>query len=50
MVNLAPITNQLPPPELPSMGDQATESPNISSVDFSNPYRQLSAMHLGITV
>jgi len=45
-------TNVVPPPEMPNMGvgEGATEVPDISSVDFTNPYRKLSAMHLGITV
>ena len=50
IVNLPPITNQMPPPELPSMGDQATEVPEISSVNMADPYRQLSPMLYGITV
>ena len=50
IVNLPPITNQMPPPELPSMGDQATDVPNISSVNMADPYRQLSPMLYGITV
>tara|TARA_B100000085_G_scaffold215939_1_gene200282 strand:- start:282 stop:497 length:216 start_codon:yes stop_codon:yes gene_type:complete len=45
-------TNVVPPPEMPNMGvgEGATEVPDISSIDFTNPYRELSAMHLGITV
>tara|TARA_A100001201_G_scaffold75235_1_gene68117 strand:- start:199 stop:1218 length:1020 start_codon:yes stop_codon:yes gene_type:complete len=50
IVNLPPITNQMPPPELPSMGDQATDVPSISSVNMADPYRQLSPMLYGITV
>ena len=50
MINLPPITNKIPPPELPSMGDQATEVPEISSVNMADPYRQLSPMLYGITV
>ncbi len=51
MVNLAPITNQLPPPELPAMSGQATEVPNISSVNMSDPYRNsVTGNILGITV
>ena len=50
IVNLPPITNKMPPPELPSMGDQATDVPNISSVNMADPYRQLSPMLYGITV
>ena len=50
IVNLPPITNKMPPPELPSMGDQATDVPSISSVNMADPYRQLSSMLYGITV
>ena len=50
IVNLPPITNKMPPPELPSMGDQATDVPSISSVNMADPYRQLSPMLYGITV
>ena len=51
IVNLPPITNQLPPPPIPNMGgDGATEVPEISSVNMADPYRQLSPMLYGITV
>jgi hypothetical protein len=50
LVNLPPITNQLPPPELPAMGDQATDVDEISSVNMADPYRQLTPMLYGITV
>jgi len=45
-------TNVVPPPPIQDMGvgEGATEVPDISSIDFTNPYRELSAMHLGITV
>jgi len=50
-VNLPPITNQLPPPELPNMsGGEETEVPDISSTNMADPYRQLSPMLYGITV
>ena len=50
IVNLPPITNKMPPPELPPMGGQATDVPSISSVNMADPYRQLSPMLYGITV
>ena len=51
VVNLPPITNQLPPPELPNMsGGEETDVPNISSVNMADPYRQLGPMLYGITV
>ena len=46
-------TNVVPPPppiQDMGVGEGATEVPDISSIDFTNPYRELSAMHLGITV
>jgi len=50
-VNLPPITNQLPPPELPNMsGGEETEVPDISSTNMADPYRQLGPMLYGITV
>ncbi len=52
MMNLSPITNQMPPPEMPGMGvgEGATEVPEIASVNMANPYRQLTPMLYGITV
>ena len=50
MVNLPPITNQIPPPELPSIGDQATDVPDIASANPADRYRQLSSSIYGITV
>ena len=51
MINLPPVTNQLPPPKLPNMGGgEATEVPDVSSANMSDPYRQLSPMLYGITV
>ncbi len=50
MINLPPITNKLPPPELPSMGDQATEVPDIPSANPADRYRQLSSSIYGIMV
>jgi hypothetical protein len=52
MMNLSPITNQMPPPEMPDMGvgEGATEVPEIASVNMANPYRQLTPMLYGITV
>ena len=50
MVNLPPITNQMPPPELPSIGDQATDVPDIASANPADRYRQLSSSIYGITV
>jgi len=52
MINLSPITNQMPPPEMPGMGvgEGATEVPEIASVNMANPYRQLTPMLYGITV
>ena len=50
-VNLPPITNQLPPPELPNMsGGEETEVPDISSTNMADPYRQLGPILYGITV
>jgi len=52
ITTLPTIANQLPPPEMPNMGvgEGATEVPEISSVNMSNPYRQLTPMLYGITV
>ena len=52
ITTLPTISNQLPPPEMPNMGvgEGATEVPEISSVNMSNPYRQLTPMLYGITV
>ena len=52
ITTLPTIANQLPPPEMPDMGvgEGATEVPEISSVNMSNPYRQLTPMLYGITV
>jgi hypothetical protein len=52
ITTLPTIANQLPPPEMPNMGvgEGATKVPEISSVDMSNPYRQLTPMLYGITV
>jgi len=50
MVNLPPITNKLPPPELPSMGDQATDVPDIASANPADRYRQMSSSIYGIMV
>jgi len=52
ITTLPTIANQLPPPEMPDMGvgEGATEVPDISSVNMSNPYRQLTPMLYGITV
>ena len=51
MINLPPITNQIPPPELPNMsGGEETEVPDISSTNMADPYRQLGPMLYGITV
>lgn len=44
------ITNQLPPPEVQLPSDSATDVPDISSVNMSDPYRQLTPMLYGITV
>ena len=44
------ITNQLPPPEVQLPSDSATDVPEISSVNMTDPYRQLSPMLYGITV
>ena len=51
MINFPPITNQLPPPELPNISvGKETEVPNISSMNIADPYRQLSPMLYGIMV
>ena len=52
ITTLPTIANQLPPPEMPNMGigEGATKVPEISSVNMSNPYRQLTPMLYGITV
>ena len=50
MVNLPPITNKLPPPELPSMEGQATDVPDIASANPADRYRQLSSSIYGIMV
>ena len=44
------ITNQLPPPEVQLPSDSATDVPDISSVNMTDPYRQLTPMLYGITV
>ncbi len=49
-MELAPITNQLPPPEIPVPSGPATEVPEVSSVNLADPYRQLTPMLYGITV
>ena len=50
MMELAPITNQLPPPEISVPSGPATEVPEVSSVNLADPYRQLTPMLYGITV
>ena len=50
IVNLPPITNQMPPPEIPLPAQQATDVPEISSTNMADPYRQLSPLLYGITV
>lgn len=50
MINLPPITNQMPPPEIPVPQGPATEVPDISSVNMADPYRQITPMLYGITV
>jgi len=50
MINLPPITNQMPTPEVQVPSGQATDVPEISSVNMADPYRQLSPMLYGITV
>ena len=50
MIELPPITNQLPPPEIPVPSGPATEVPDVSSVNLADPYRQLTPMLYGITV
>ena len=50
MMELQPITNQLPPPEIPVPSGPATEVPDVSSVNLADPYRQLTPMLYGITV
>ena len=49
--SLPPITNQLPPPQVdvPSAGE-ATQVPDISSVNSGDRYRQMSASIYGIMV
>lgn len=50
MIELPPITNQMPPPEIPLPAQQATDVPEISSTNMADPYRQLSPLLYGITV
>ena len=50
MIELPPITNQLPPPEIPVPSGPATEVPEVSSVNLADPYRQLTPTLYGITV
>ena len=50
MITLSPITNQMPPPEIPVPQGPATEVPDISSVNMADPYRQITPMLYGITV
>jgi len=50
MINLPPITNQMPMPEVQVPSGQATDVPEISSINIADPYRQLSPMLYGITV
>ena len=50
MINLPPITNQMPTPEVQVPSGQATDVPEISSINMADPYRQLSPMLYGITV
>ena len=50
MMELQPITNQLPPPEIPVPQGPATEVPEVSSINLADPYRQLTPMLYGITV
>ena len=50
MITLPPITNQMPPPEIPVPQGPATEVPDISSVNMADPYRQITPMLYGITV
>jgi hypothetical protein len=50
MINLPPITNQMPMPEVQVPSGQATDVPEISSTNMADPYRQLSPMLYGITV
>jgi hypothetical protein len=50
MINLPPITNQMPTPEVQVPSGQATDVPEISSINTADPYRQLSPMLYGITV
>lgn len=50
MIELPPITNQMPPPEIPVPTQQATDVPEISSTNMTDPYRQLSPLLYGITV
>ena len=50
MIELPPITNQLPPPEIPVPSGPASEVPDISSINIADPYRILSPSLYGITV
>jgi hypothetical protein len=50
MMELPPITNQLPPPEIPVPSGPASEVPDISSINIADPYRILSPSLYGITV
>ena len=50
MINLPPVTNQMPMPEVQLPSAQASDVPEISSVNMADPYRQLSPMLYGITV
>ena len=50
MIELPPITNQLPPPEISVPSGPASEVPDISSINIADPYRILSPSLYGITV
>ena len=50
MMELPPITNQLPLPEIPVPSGPASEVPDISSINIADPYRILSPSLYGITV
>jgi hypothetical protein len=50
MINLPPITNELPIPEIPIPTGAETDVPDISSINMADPYRQLTPFLYGITV
>ena len=48
-IELPPITNKIPPPNVPSL-EQATDVPMISSTNSADPYLQVSPKLYGVMV